>query len=118
MSAAPLLPADIRVALPELYANDGKGLDAVAVVKFFYPRGAATWYVTEFDGDDLMFGLADMGFGFPELGYISLGELTEFRDRHGLGIERDLYWKPRPLSECLVWGSQGRQVPAAIAVAQ
>ena len=33
-----------------------------------------------------------------ELGYFSLTELDEVRLK-GLGIERDMYWEPRPLSK-------------------
>ena len=86
----------------QLIANgERRGDDHVPVVKFFFPIGAATWLVTEMDPDenDHLFGLADLGLGFPELGGISLSELENFRGPLGLGIERDLYFKPRyPLS--------------------
>ena len=75
--------------------------DHTPVVKFFYPMGAATWLVTEMDPDenDYLFGLADLGMGFPELGGISLSELQNFRGPLGLGIERDLYFEPKyPIS--------------------
>ena len=86
----------------QLIANGKRrGDDHVPVVKFFSPVGAATWLVTEMDPDenDYLFGLADMGMGFPELGSISLSELQNYSGPWGLGIERDLYFKPRyPLS--------------------
>ncbi len=75
--------------------------DHTPVVKFFNPVGAATWLVTEMDPDenDYLFGLADLGMGFPELGGISLSELQNFRGPLGLGIERDLYFEPKyPIS--------------------
>ena len=75
--------------------------DHVPVVKFFNPVGAATWLVTEMDPDenDYLFGLADLGMGFPELGGISLSELQSYRGPLGLGIERDLYFRPKfPIS--------------------
>ncbi len=82
----------------QLIAN-GKNRDGdhLPVVKFFNPVGAATWLVTEMDPDenDYLFGLADLGMGFPELGGISLSELQEYRGPLGLGIERDLYFKPK-----------------------
>ena len=67
------------------------------VVKFFDPCGAATWLFTELDPEDgdTLFGLSDIGFGTPELGYSSLAEIASIRLRFGLGIERDLYFKPR-----------------------
>lgn len=92
-----------RAALPALYSQEGRGLNAVAWVKFFDPTGAGTWYASEFDGEDIFFGLADLGFGEPELGYFSLAELQSVSGRLGLGIERDLHWKPVPLRECRVW---------------
>ncbi|OHV86683.1 DUF2958 domain-containing protein [Mesorhizobium sp. ORS 3428] len=74
--------------------------DHVPVVKLFNPVGAATWLLTELDADgDTLFGLCDLGFGFPELGSVSLAELQAVKGPLGLGIERDLYFKPRfPLS--------------------
>ena len=71
------------------------------VVKFFYPAGAATWLVTEADpeDDDILFGLCDLGHGFPELGSVRLSELQSFKGRFGLGIERDLHFEAKgPLS--------------------
>jgi hypothetical protein len=35
-----------------------------------------------------------------ELGYFSISELEEIRGPGGHRIERDLYWRPRPLREC------------------
>lgn len=74
--------------------------DHVPVVKLFNPVGAATWLLTELDADgDTLFGLCDLGFGFPELGSVSLAELQAVKGPLGLGIERDLYFAPRfPLS--------------------
>ena len=33
--------------------------------------------------------------GFPELGDIGMGEISEFRGLMGLGIERDMYFRPK-----------------------
>jgi len=70
------------------------GSDLVPVVKFFTPDAAATWLITEMAPDGALFGLADLGLGFPELGYVDLEELKEVRGRLGLPVERDLYFKP------------------------
>ena len=51
------------------------------------------------DDDFIMFGLCDLGMGFPELGYVSLNELQAITGPLGLGIERDPYWHAQPLSE-------------------
>lgn len=94
-----LIPDDIRT---RLLANGTAETetDHVPVVKLFVPWGAATWIITEMmeDGDTL-FGLCDLGFGAPELGYVSLAEIESIDGPFGLRIERDLYFRPRfPLS--------------------
>lgn len=71
-----------------------RDVDHIPVVKFFNPVGAATWLATELDADnDTLFGLADMGFGCPELGSYSLLEMASVRLPFGLSIERDLYFE-------------------------
>lgn len=91
-----LLTAEIRKALPALYSQENVS-DPVAVVKFFSPVSSWTWYATEFDGEDVFFGLVD---GFEkELGYFSLSELESVELPFGLKIERDLHWTPTPLSQ-------------------
>lgn len=74
--------------------------DVLPVVKFFNPCGPATWLAAELDEDgDTLFGLADLGFGCPELGSFSLSELAGVRLSFGLAIERDEHFDPRaPLS--------------------
>ena len=90
-----LLTQELVRQLPALYAQDGKGGDAMAYVKFFTPDSGWTWYATEFDGKDMFFGLV-CGLE-KELGYFSLAELESARGPMGLPIERDLHWKPAPL---------------------
>jgi hypothetical protein len=100
-----LMPDDIRA---RLLANGAipQETDHLPVVKYFDPCGAATWIITELtpaeaEGvePDILFGLCDLGFGCPELGYVSFAELKSVTNRLGLGIERDLYFKARyPLS--------------------
>ena len=44
--------------------------------------------------DDTMYGLCDLGMGYPELGYVSLKELESMKfPPLGLGVERDLNFK-------------------------
>jgi hypothetical protein len=80
-------------------------VDHKPVVKFFCPYGAATYLITELDPEtDMMFGLCDLGFGFPELGYVSLTELSEAKvNLFGVNvpaIEREIYWSAeKTLSE-------------------
>ena len=73
--------------------------DPKPVVRFFNPVGAATWLATEIDADGILFGLADLGFGCPELGSFSVAEFESVRLPYGLGIERDLHFEAaHPLS--------------------
>ena len=96
-----LLTAKNKKDLPALYTQDGKGSDAVAVVKFFDPSGRYTFYATEYDGEDTFFGYAVSMFGedCDEYGYASLSEMQGEKGRFGLGIERDRHFTPRPLKE-------------------
>jgi hypothetical protein len=92
-----LLTKAIEKKLPALYSTDGQGDDAVAQVKFFALGSSWTWYATEFDGEDTFFGLVE---GFEtELGTFSLKELESVKFLGIQGIERDLHWEPRKLSE-------------------
>ncbi len=91
-----LLTQELRDKLPALGATE-KVDDPTAVVKFFTPDSSWTWFATEFDGEDTFFG-AVSGAVF-ELGYFSLSELQELRGPFGLAVERDLYFKPTPLSQ-------------------
>ncbi len=92
-----LLPDKIREQLPELYSGEEEGLAAKAVVKYFTPDSNWTWYASEFDGEDIFFGLVS---GFEvELGYFSLLELRSVRGPWGLPIERDLYFEATSLQE-------------------
>ena len=70
-------------------------IDFVPVVKLFNPTGSGTWLLTETDPErpDVAFGLCDLGMGCPELGSVDLSELSAFRGRFGLGIERDTSFK-------------------------
>ncbi len=76
--------------------------DPIVVAKFFDPTGPGTWLATEYDpGARLFFGWATLGLGpsCDEWGYFSLQELESVRGAWGLGIERDLYWQPKTMSE-------------------
>lgn len=72
-------------------------IDFLPVVKLFTPDAACTWLLTELDPDDTdrAFGLCDLGLGFPELGSVSLRELSTLRGRLGLPVERDRHFMAR-----------------------
>src|SRR5271154_3746944 len=76
-------------------------IDFYPVVKLFTPDAGCTWLLTEIDPQepDLAFGLCDLGLGFPELGSVSLAELSALRGRLGLPVERDRHFTAtKPLS--------------------
>jgi len=70
-------------------SEEDRCIDHRPVLKVFDPCGSATWLFTELDEDNRLFGLCDLGMGFPELGYACLEELSTVRNRMGLGLERD-----------------------------
>ncbi len=84
-----LLTDDLR---DRLLANGRqRDVDHVPVVKFFNPVGAGTWLITEMEPDgDTLFGLADLGFGCPELGSLQPRRVHLVRLPFDLGIERDI----------------------------
>ena len=93
-----LLTKAIKAKLPPLGSTDRLGHDQILVqAKFFTPDSSWNWYPTEFDGEDLFFGLV-VGFEI-ELGHWSLSELEAARGPWGLPIERDLWFEPMPLSQ-------------------
>ncbi|MDA8152252.1 MAG: DUF2958 domain-containing protein, partial [Acidithiobacillus sp.] len=78
--------------IPDLRETSGQGEDAVVHLHYF--TASADWYITEivrdpdYAGD--AFGLADLGMGFPEMGYMSLPEI--------MGVaELDFHFASRPL---------------------
>ena len=76
-----------------IYSQDGKGLKAEVLVKYFNPMGAGTWLITEAekqeDGDWKLFGFCHIYEW--EWGYLMLSELASLRLPFGLTIERDIY---------------------------
>jgi len=96
-----LITENIRKKLIANWQNEDKNKDPFPVVKLFNPVGAATWLITEMvlGQPDILFGLCDLGFQSPELGYVSLSELEKIRLFGALGIERDRHFTAEfPLS--------------------
>ena len=95
-----LLPEELKDQLPKLYEQEENG-DPKVFIKFFFPAGNWTWFVTEGEpeGDDFMF------FGYViglerERGYFTLNGLQEV-NVHNLTVERDLYFRQESFSLCL-----------------
>lgn len=112
-----LLTKEILRRLPGLDRDDE--YDATVQVKFFDPCGRWTWYAVAYDPEDkLFFGYVVGPFDetCDEWGYFSLEELESVRGSLGLGIERDLYFKPQLMS-CACPAAQralGREVPEEV----
>lgn len=90
-----LMPDNIKQQLPKLYATERQLIgDKTAYARYFFPMGAYTAYLLEYDPKTRIgFGAVTMGYGW-ELGNMSLDEMEEVKI-HGLGIERDLYFTPK-----------------------
>lgn len=95
-----LLTKELRKQLPPLYFTEKANVKPLAVVKFFSPYTGWKWYATEFDGEDIFFGLV-VGFA-TELGYFSLKELEEVKVFGNVpAVERDLSFEPTPLDQII-----------------
>ena len=94
-----LMPDSIRKQLPKLYSTEKELIgDKIAYARYFFPMGAYTAYLLEYDSKTRIgFGAVTMGYGW-ELGNMSLDEMEGVKVR-GLGIERDLYFSPKKLHE-------------------
>ena len=91
-----LLTDELIKTLPPLYSTENVK-DPLIQCKFFTPDSSWSWYVLEFDKTNEIF------FGYVcglerELGYFSLQELESVKGQLGLGIERDISFKPTKLS--------------------
>ena len=89
-----LIPKEIRNTIPKLYETENQN-DPVAYVKLFIDGW--TWYITELSIDDIAFGYVVSPFE-SELGYFSLDEIQSIKGSFGIGVERDLSFKPSKLS--------------------
>lgn len=91
-----------------LYSQDGKGDEAIAYARIFNPYGRGAWYITEYDGDDTMFGYyrnddhSSNGDYDDEYGYFSRRELENARVNvmgARLPLERDAYYEPANMGQ-------------------
>ena len=105
-------------AMPKTHETDGHGDHAIVQLHYFH-RGA-DWYITEKDSDQngtgqvQAFGLADLGMGLPEMGYINIQEITR------LGAEMDYHFAPRSLLDLKLekYPEMVRGMPVAVPVAE
>lgn len=77
----------------------GNDFNQLVVGKFFDPCSQWTWYLMNQDPEnpDYLWGIVK---GFEvEVGSFSLNELSAVKNRLGLDIERDMYFRPCPAKE-------------------
>lgn len=92
-----LIPKEIRDTIPKLYETEEQK-DPLVYCKLFLDGW--TWLILEMSIDDnVCFGYVISPFCNGELGYFSLAELQEVKGSLGIGVERDLHFKPLPLSQ-------------------
>lgn len=115
-----LLTTEIVNRFKKHGSQDGKGDQAIVCLKLFDPCSQWTWYATEAwlvlrDGRQILVGdetvkreeVEDIHFfGYVvglerEWGYFSLAELSTSKNKMGLGVERDMHFKPVPAREII-----------------
>ena len=90
-----LIPQEAKQQIPKLYETEQQN-NPIAYVKLFLDSW--TWYITEMSIDNnICFGYVISPFG-AELGYFSLEEIKGIKGNLGIGVERDLSFKPTRLS--------------------
>ena len=98
-----LMTQEILKRIPSLYhEEDTPFKDKVIHVKYFDPCGRWTFYVTEFDKHDTMFGyvMSAQSPDFDEWGYGSYQEIQTTKNRFKLGMERDINFDPIKAGDC------------------
>ena len=96
-----LLTKEQEAQLPPIGSTENNP-DPTVWVKWFTPDSSFTWYVTERDPNTgLCFGVTvNLASNQPwELGYFSQPEIESVRGGLKLPVERDLWFKPQPLSQ-------------------
>jgi len=89
-------------AMPVTYGTDGQGREALAGMHYF--TGGCDWWIVEKDSDTdgdgqiQAFGVADLGQGCREIGYINLVELL------AAGAELDFHYTPMTVGDILKGG--------------
>jgi hypothetical protein len=87
----------------QLFAQYPKGSDLenqMVVAKIFNPYGRGVWYLLNSDPEDPDYIWAIVDLFEPEMGSVSRSELQTVKvPPFGLGLERDIYFSPKPAKE-------------------
>ena len=89
-----LLTKELENKLPSIEEAKASK-DPVLKEKYFHPLSNWSWFAAGYN-DGLFWGLVDGEF--VETGLFSLEEMKSVK-LNGLGIERDLHFDPKPMSE-------------------
>ena len=92
-----LIPQAILENIPDLYQTE-RTINPTCHIKLFTPDSIFTWYIIEISKEDksTCYGYV-VGFE-SELGYFSLKEIESIKGALGLGVERDISFKPTALA--------------------
>lgn len=79
----------------EQYSKGSNMSNQKVIVKIFNPYGNGTWFIMNSDPNDpdYLWGIVDLGYG-AEVGSISRSDLENYRNRFGLGFEKDSSFSP------------------------
>lgn len=94
-----LMTEDLAKTIPGMYKTE-ELTNPLVQCKFFLPGTQWTWYVTEYDGEDVCFGFV-VG-DYPELGYFTISELESVSGPLALRVERDRFFRPVPLKQIML----------------
>lgn len=87
----------------QLFAQYPKGSDLenqMVVAKIFNPYGRGVWYLLNSDPNDPDYIWAIVDLFEPDMGSVSRSELQTVKvPPFGLGLERDIYFTPKPAKE-------------------
>jgi hypothetical protein len=96
------VPSEERLSIiPRLYETEHVPLEEKQIYLHFF-IGAADWYIAEYDGGDLFWGFACLGYLMnAEWGYISFSELKSVKAQGFMEVDCELeeHWKVRPARE-------------------
>jgi len=96
-------PADELASVPALYATEDVPTGEKLVMLHYFTGGCDWWLVELDQRTGLAFGYVCLGDpGSAEWGYVDLNELCSLAiaTTPPVVVERDLHWRPTPVSAC------------------
>ena len=88
-----------------------KEIDFKPVVRLYLPFSDCQWLLTEMEDEQIAFGLADLGLGFPEIGSVWFPEIEALEHPQGLRVLQDIDFRAdRTLSEYAAVAQKHRRI--------